>query len=447
MTDGTQLNQATAPFGDIVATDAITGGVANGHKVQRVKAGFGADGSYVDPSSGAGAADTGTARVVLANDQDPVTTRPNNAVSAGNSTTSLLLAAATFTGAWEDVTLYAQVSIITLSDVAAATDGVVLQWSADGVTVHHSQAHNAAAGATFTVQGMAEARYFRLVYTNGGANQATFVIQTIYKTHAQVGEIEQLDQPLNGDADAMLTRAVLAGRKPDTTYANVEITAGGNLKVSMEEVDTSALGLGKVEDTAHASGDVGLMPLAVRKDAVGTLSSTDGDYSPLQVDADGRLRAASKIVESVGIAAEGAALGSGVLLQGDDGADRKNVAVDSTSGNLQVDMASPLPGGLVPKYAIIDAAASGDNTLVAAVASKKIRVLAALLVSTGAVTTRFEDGPGGTARSGQMSLVANSGFTLPFNPAGWLETSVNTLLNLELSAAVSVDGMLVYTEV
>ena len=43
-----------------------------------------------------------------------------------------------------------------------------------------------------------------------------------------------------------------------------------------------------------------------------------------------------------------------------------------------------------------------------------------------------------------MDLKANSGFTLPFNPAGWFETSVNTLLNLELSAATSVDGMITY---
>lgn len=106
-------------------------------------------------------------------------------------------------------------------------------------------------------------------------------------------------------------------------------------------------------------------------------------------------------------------------------------------------------GGTVvtPKYAIIDAASSGDNTLVAAVTSKKIRVLAAFLVSAGTVNVRFESGAGGTALTGQMNLVANSGFALPYNPAGWFETGSNTLLNLELSGAVSVDGSLTYIEV
>jgi hypothetical protein len=102
---------------------------------------------------------------------------------------------------------------------------------------------------------------------------------------------------------------------------------------------------------------------------------------------------------------------------------------------------------LTPKFVIVDAATSGDNTILAAVTSKKIRVLAAFLVSAGTVNVRFESGAGGTALTGQMNLIANTGFVLPFNPVGWFETASNTLLNLELSAAISVDGSLVYVEV
>lgn len=47
MADNTRLPQP-ASNGDLVATDEITGGVANGAKVQRVKLGFGADGAYAD---------------------------------------------------------------------------------------------------------------------------------------------------------------------------------------------------------------------------------------------------------------------------------------------------------------------------------------------------------------------------------------------------------------
>jgi hypothetical protein len=102
---------------------------------------------------------------------------------------------------------------------------------------------------------------------------------------------------------------------------------------------------------------------------------------------------------------------------------------------------------LTPKYVIIDAASSGNNTILAAVTSKKIRVLSAFLVAAGTVNVRFESGADGTALTGQMNLVVNTGFVLPHNPFGWFETASNTLLNLELSAAVSVDGCLTYIEV
>lgn len=102
---------------------------------------------------------------------------------------------------------------------------------------------------------------------------------------------------------------------------------------------------------------------------------------------------------------------------------------------------------LVPKFAAIDAATSGNNTLVAAVASKKIRVIACFMIAAGAVNARFESGADGTALTGQMNLTTNSGFVLPYNPAGWFETAAAALLNLELSGAVSVDGALTYVEV
>jgi hypothetical protein len=102
---------------------------------------------------------------------------------------------------------------------------------------------------------------------------------------------------------------------------------------------------------------------------------------------------------------------------------------------------------LTPKFAVIDHATSGNNTIVTAVADKKIRVHQCVLNVAADVTIRFESGADGTALSGQFQVKAGSGFVLPFSPMGWFETGVNTLLNLELSGAVSVDGVLGYTEV
>ena len=52
---------------------------------------------------------------------------------------------------------------------------------------------------------------------------------------------------------------------------------------------TAAANLGKAEDVAHASGDVGVYALAVRDDTPAAHSGTDGDYESLHVNADGGL--------------------------------------------------------------------------------------------------------------------------------------------------------------
>ena len=62
--------------------------------------------------------------------------------------------------------------------------------------------------------------------------------------------------------------------------------ADGSLQVS---TGVGALSLGKAEDAAHVSGDVGVMSLAVRNDAYAARSGADGDYTPLAVDSAGRL--------------------------------------------------------------------------------------------------------------------------------------------------------------
>lgn len=57
----------------------------------------------------------------------------------------------------------------------------------------------------------------------------------------------------------------------------------------LDTVSSTLTGLSKAEDSAHTSGDQGIMGLAVRNDTLAALAGTDGDYAPLQVDADGAL--------------------------------------------------------------------------------------------------------------------------------------------------------------
>ena len=99
------------------------------------------------------------------------------------------------------------------------------------------------------------------------------------------------------------------------------------------------------------------------------------------------------------------------------------------------------------KRAVINVAGSGNNTLVAAVTGKKIRVLSYVIVAGGAVTARFESDADGTALTGEMELAANQVLAPPDPRGGHFETAAGELLNLELSGAVNVDGYLSYIEV
>ena len=82
----------------------------------------------------------------------------------------------------------------------------------------------------------------------------------------------------------------------------------------------------------------------------------------------------------------------------------------------------------------------------ALVSNTKIRVLSVLLIAGGTTTARFESNAGGTALSGVIPLVANSGFSLPFNPGGWFESASGQSIHLEVGGA-DIDGMLSYVEV
>lgn len=102
---------------------------------------------------------------------------------------------------------------------------------------------------------------------------------------------------------------------------------------------------------------------------------------------------------------------------------------------------------LTPKFAVINVSATAE--VVAAVASKKIRVLSLALMSAGTATVRLTADTTGTpvALSGLFPLIANVGFVLPFNPIGWCESTTGKNFGLTLSAGVDVDGLLTYVEV
>ena len=84
--------------------------------------------------------------------------------------------------------------------------------------------------------------------------------------------------------DAVLDNILTKNTEIDTVLDTIK-TDTQEIEEAVETIETAI----KAEDAAHSSGDTGIMSLAVRNDDVAALSGTDGDYSPLQVNAAGSL--------------------------------------------------------------------------------------------------------------------------------------------------------------
>jgi hypothetical protein len=112
----------------------------------------------------------------------------------------------------------------------------------------------------------------------------------------------------------------------------------------------------------------------------------------------------------------------------------------------------PLTGAaLTVKRAFASVAAgTTDGPVVAAVAGKKLRVLAFILMAaaTATLATFNSKGAGaGVAISPAYPCAINGGLAPPYNVHGWLETSAGEGLTLTTGAGSTVVVQVVYVEV
>lgn len=121
------------------------------------------------------------------------------------------------------------------------------------------------------------------------------------------------------------------------------------------------------EDAAHSSGNTGTMALVVRNDTLATLCNADGDYAPLQVNADGALYidvANGGVLESAVDGIEGLL----TTIDADTGAIKTAVEIidNAISGTeMQVDVVASLPAGTnnIGDVDIASALPAGTNAI------------------------------------------------------------------------------------
>lgn len=94
-------------------------------------------------------------------------------------------------------------------------------------------------------------------------------------------------------ANASLDAIEADADEMNTSLNNIEADAD-EMNTSLNNIEGYINDLRKAEDSVHSSGDYGIQSLAVRNDA-GTALAADGDYIPFTTDSSGRLRVTANI--------------------------------------------------------------------------------------------------------------------------------------------------------
>lgn len=161
------------------------------------------------------------------------------------------------------------------------------------------------------------------------------------------------------------------------------------------------------------------------------ITLTDGQRGDLQLDAKG----SAKVIV---MDATGAAVATAV--------DR---LTDNIGVALQTDALLNDTTALTPKFKRVSIAASQtDSSVVAAVTSKKIRVVAMRVMVGGTATDLTLESDGGSDTViHEGTYGANGGEVLPFNPVGWFETLSGEALIATTGSGSTTKITLVYVEV
>jgi hypothetical protein len=319
-------------------------------------------------------------------------------ISTANSSTTPLLANATFTGTFENVVNYSAVDISTFTNSIATINGLQVQWSSDGTNVDRTTNIDIDINGSYVTL-PTEGTYVRVKVNAGILDQTALRLQTVFITLPPGNKVTPLLDKLADDSSTAVTRALIEGKARYDTYFPIAVDDFGAIKISATTAGNfQQLGLLPSDSVAVSAPGVSLQSLA----------GPTGDP-----------------INTIGNALEVAVT--------------RPVPVSSETGTV-FNGSTPL----TPKFGLISASGSGSNTLVTGVVGQKIRVLSYVITSNGTVNAKFQSSNVPTDISGLLYMVANTGASAGYNPVGHFETLRGESLLLNLSGAVAVGGHFTY---
>lgn len=155
---------------------------------------------------------------------------------------------------------------------------------ADNVSVSSGSATYIAAADEASYSGdTAKIQLTRLVHVSGAEGSKT--ITEVVGTAGAPGTAVMTIQGVSGGTVVPISVASIPSHAV-TNAGTFAVQESGAALTALQLIDNLVL----AEDAAHASGDPGVQALAVRNDSDASLAGTTGDYTPLQVDANGYLK-------------------------------------------------------------------------------------------------------------------------------------------------------------
>jgi len=170
----------------------------------------------------------------------PYQNLPAAGVVSDQSTTVTLLAGAQFNtaGPITPITGFVAVGVTVISDQSSASGGVDIQFFKDSAgTIIVKEAMftygSPGTGANFSVP--TTGSYFRVKYTNGAVNQASFTLITNLFVTAPPPDVLSVADTVTGNNASQIVKAILAGQKENGDYANSRLSNSGSQLVAITD--------------------------------------------------------------------------------------------------------------------------------------------------------------------------------------------------------------------
>lgn len=308
-------------------------------------------------------------------------------VDAGNSTTTPLGSSATFTGAGVDTLNYSAVTVQIFADQIGAVDGLTFEFSEDNSNwdVKHSINYDTINDGRH-VEFALHAKFFRVVFINGGVAQGAFRLHTILHRGPPFPGQHRLDENLSPDHGAGIIKSVLHAQSAGVgDFIPIASTAAGNLKVSVQElsdgldigagnagaetlrvsISTDDVNLSAIKTAVEISDNVVNVPdtaissvtaLGAQFDDAATATVVEDNIAALRINA---ARALHAILPDVTGTDGAAGPASAISIAGTNAGNLQEIAVN-TGGEIILDALPPGAGLNVNLDTILTVALSVD---------------------------------------------------------------------------------------